>query len=268
MYRELDVERTIETIHTLRSRVGERFPDSSLRAVCSELSDLAGEIRKRIEWISRPNTLIRCSVAVVAVLGIGLIALIFGSVIASRNDSFGIADLVQVTEAATNEIVLIGAALLFLFTMEVRIKRTRALSVLHGLRAMAHVIDMHQLTKDPNQILGSSSTRTKSSPRRTLTPFELTRYLDYCSEMLALIGKLAALYAQSLPDSVVVGAVNDIETLTNGMSRKIWQKIMMLDKQLTEVAGGEVARGGLATQEVASNADASDADVSDADVSE
>ncbi len=50
--------------------------------------------------------------------------------------------------------------------------------------------------------------------------------------MLSLIGKLAALYAQSIPDSVVMQAVNDIETLTNGLSRSIWQKIMILDDDL------------------------------------
>lgn len=108
-------------------------------------------------------------------------------------------------------------------------KRTRALRVLHDLRAVSHVIDMHQLTKDPSQIMNPAAISTKSSPKRVLTPFQLTRYLDYCSEMLSLIGKLAALYAQSLPGPVVVAAVNDIETLTNALSRKIWQKIVMLD---------------------------------------
>ena len=31
-----------------------------------------------------------------------------------------------------------------------------------------------------------------SSPKRLLSPFELTRYLDYCSEMLSLAAKVAA----------------------------------------------------------------------------
>ncbi|MFM7924284.1 MAG: hypothetical protein ACKPJJ_29030, partial [Planctomycetaceae bacterium] len=60
-----------------------------------------------------------------------------------------------------------------------------------------------------------------------------TRYLDYCSELLSLVGKLAALYAQSTSDPVVLQSVNDIEQLTNGLSRKIWQKIMMLDDDVS-----------------------------------
>jgi hypothetical protein len=65
----------------------------------------------------------------------------------------------------------------------------------------------------------------------------LTRYLDYCSELLSLVGKLAALYAQSTSDPVVLQAVNDIEQLTNGLARKIWQKIMMLDDDVTATPG-------------------------------
>jgi hypothetical protein len=39
---------------------------------------------------------------------------------------------------------------------------------------------------------------------------------------------------------VVLGAVNDIETLAGGLSSKIWQKIMILD--VMAPAGGELRR--------------------------
>jgi len=61
-----------------------------------------------------------------------------------------------------------------------------------------------------------------------MTRFELTRYLDYCAEMLALIGKLAALYGERMRDGVVIDAVNDIESFTSGLGRKIWQKITII----------------------------------------
>jgi hypothetical protein len=101
------------------------------------------------------------------------------------------------------------------------------LDALHRLRSLAHVIDMHQLTKDPTVLLDAH--KTSVSPERTMTRFELTRYLDYCSEMLALIGKLAALYGERMRDSVVIDAVNDIENLTTGLGRKIWQKITIIE---------------------------------------
>ena len=95
---------------------------------------------------------------------------------------------------------------------------------------MAHIVDMHQLTKDPERVrMGDESPDTPSSPVRTLTVFQLSRYLDYCSESLSLLSKFAALYVQDFDDPVTMSAVNEVENLTNGLSRKIWQKIMILD---------------------------------------
>jgi len=62
-----------------------------------------------------------------------------------------------------------------------------------------------------------------------MTRFELSRYLDYCTDLLSLTSKVAALYVQDLQDPVVLNAVNDVENLTTGLARKIWQKIMILD---------------------------------------
>ena len=109
-----------------------------------------------------------------------------------------------------------------------KIKRSRALKAIHELRAMAHIVDMHQLTKDPESYFGRG--QPSGSPRRReMTPFELNRYLDYCSETLALISKIAALYVQDFQDAVLLDAVDDVEDLTAGFSRKIWQKITILE---------------------------------------
>jgi len=92
---------------------------------------------------------------------------------------------------------------------------------------MAHIIDMHQLTKDPERAVGQGPA-TESSPQLQLSSFELGRYLDYCREMLSLTGKVAALYVQDFEDGVALQAVNEIEDLTTGLSQKIWQKMMIL----------------------------------------
>ena len=137
--------------------------------------------------------------------------------------------LVQAIEAGINDIVFVGIAVYFIVTLEGRIKRRRALSALHELRSVAHIVDMHQLTKDPEQVLARGAETASSPARRGMGRFELARYLDYCSELLSLTGKVAALYVQHFNDPVVLDAVNDIETLTSGISGKIWQKIMILD---------------------------------------
>ena len=61
-------------------------------------------------------------------------------------DGFELVGLVQGLEAALNITILFGAAALFLVTVEVRMKRKRALKAIHELRALAHVIDMQSVT--------------------------------------------------------------------------------------------------------------------------
>ena len=131
---------------------------------------------------------------------------------------------VQALEASISSVVFIGAAIVFLVSWENRIKRDRALKAIHELRAMAHIVDMHQLTKDPESVLNPNP-----SAKRQMTPFELNRYLDYCGDSLALISKIAALYVQEFQDSVLLSAVDEVEELTSGFSRKIWQKITILE---------------------------------------
>ena len=86
---------------------------------------------------------------------------------------------------------------------------------------------MHQLTKDPMTLCVDYSGTASSEPQR-MSAMELVRYLDYCTELLALTGKLAALYLRETRDAVIIQTVNEIEELTTNLSRKIWQKIIML----------------------------------------
>ena len=86
---------------------------------------------------------------------------------------------------------------------------------------------MHQLTKDPEWVLDRGR-ETGVLPPRTMNRFELSRYLDYCSEALSLTGKVAALYMRDFDDPVALQAVNEVEALTTGLSRKIWQKLSIL----------------------------------------
>ncbi|QDT38824.1 hypothetical protein [Stratiformator vulcanicus] len=228
-YDELADRKIIQTVERLELRIADRFPKSGIRAVCGRLLEISQQASARCRKIRSPLWGIRL------LIGTCVLAIIAGSTAVSiylirppDGGRFGFAEGVQIFEAGINDLILLGAAIFFLTTIEARIKRSRALRALHELRSLAHIIDMHQLTKDPERTLTATG-RTKHSPQSQLTAFELSRYLDYCSEMLSLIGKNAALYAQGFNDAQTVAAVNDIESLTSGMSRKIWQKIMILN---------------------------------------
>jgi hypothetical protein len=229
MFRSLDIDKTIDTIDLLAKRINERFPMSGLSGVCDELLGITRNSKQRTDWISRPNYYLRISI--ILIVAIGIFAMFYSiNYMDISIRTIDIAEFVQVSEAAINDLVLIGAAIFFLTTIETRIKRARALDALHELRTIAHVIDMHQLTKDPSRLM-RTVILTPSSPKEEMDAYQLMRYLDYCSEMLSLTGKVAAIYAQNFRDAVVLSAVNEVENLTTGLSRKIWQKIMILDKQ-------------------------------------
>src|SRR5690606_23136861 len=77
----------------------------------------------------------------------------------ARLTSVGLLELVQGLEAGINDVIFVGAAIFFLASLESRIKRARVLAAVHELRALAHIIDMHQLTKDPSALCSRAPTR-------------------------------------------------------------------------------------------------------------
>ncbi len=220
MYQSLDPTRIIETLRRLSGRIEQRFPASGLGRLCAELVATAEASATEAAALSERNWPLRFAVGVLVVLGVA--AQVAAAKLLHLEDVEANVGLLGSLEAAVNLLILFGGALWFLMTLEERIKRRRALDALHTLRSMAHVIDMHQLTKDPVALV------RERAPPRSMTKFELTRYLDYCAEMLALIGKLAALFGERMRDPVVMEAVTEIENLTTGLARKIWQKITLL----------------------------------------
>lgn len=233
VYRTIDAAAVVSTVARLRARVMERFPGSGLSKVAEEMNQVAQAAAQRAADNARPLPGLRLAAGVV--LLVLLAGLVFGVTSLRLSTTVqSLAELVQALESLINDVVFLGIGLVFLLGLEGRIKRRRVLSALHELRSLAHIIDMHQLTKDPDRlsdVAREGASDTPSSPPRTLTRFELGRYLDYCGEMLALLGKIAALYAQNTSDSVALGAVDEIEALTSGLAQKIWQKIMILDQQ-------------------------------------
>jgi len=232
MIRALDPKELIATVETLQKRISERFPGSGLSRVAGELLKIAQESAVRSHRIARPFVGLRIVIWLL-VLGIVAVLVLGGLQIRKFGHLDELPEFVQSLEASLGSIFFIGAAIASLVTLETRWKRARALNAIHELRALAHIVDMHQLTKDPERTISGPS--TPSSPHRSLTPFLLSRYLDYCSELLSLTGKIAALYVQELPDPAALEAVDQIENLTTGLSRGIWQKLNILDRVVQQV---------------------------------
>jgi hypothetical protein len=225
-YQKLIPERIIETIERLEQRIAERFPQSSLRQMGSELLDIAKQAAERSAQFARPILPVRIATWIMILL-IGVFLLTALLAVKTPDKPLDLIQFAQAVESSINDFLLIGAAIFFLVSLETRMKRRRALRALDELRAIAHIIDMHQLPKDPEWSFASGKPTAASRPQE-MSRFELSRYLDYCTEMLSLTGKIAALYVQNFDDAVALAAANEIEILTTSLSRKIWQKIKIL----------------------------------------
>ena len=225
----LDGQKVAQTVTCLRKRIGDRFPDTGLLKICEQLERISAKTRQRSDEISSPIWWIRV-VGWLLIAMVGIIGVVLPSLVASgfKKEELNLRALVELGDPVLNEIVLVGALIFFLFSLETRVKRHRALKAIHELRSIAHVIDMHQLTKDPERVLSANYESTSVSPVTKLDRFQLRRYLDYCTEMLSLTGKMAALYVQNFDDGVALAAVNEVESLTTGLSNNIWKNIMIL----------------------------------------
>lgn len=227
-YKSLNPDKIINTAVKLDVRISERFPKSSLFKVSNELVELCNEAKADAIQLEKPIGWLRWFIGITTMIGT-LVFVFIGTFISFDRISDGALDFVQGLEAGINTFVLVGLGLFMLATLEQRIKRNKVLDGIHRLRSLIHIIDMHQLTKDPGRFRGTFKP-TKSSPEQELSPADLVRYLDYCTEMLSITGKLSALYAQAVPDAEVVNSVNDVETLGINLSRKIWQKISIIER--------------------------------------
>jgi hypothetical protein len=125
-YQKLNAACIVETLLRLEHRIGERFPGSSLAAVCRELIGMAETAQQRSVAIASPHYLLRTAVFLVIAAGLG--GLLF--VAFKMNVQVGTVEIFSVfqgVEAAMNIVVLSGAMLFFLVSLETRIKRRRSL---------------------------------------------------------------------------------------------------------------------------------------------
>ncbi|HRW17706.1 MAG TPA: hypothetical protein P5181_02555 [Dermatophilaceae bacterium] len=236
-YDHLNVGHVLRTIERLQARIAETFPRR-------HLADVAGTVHSVISRMvtdaerQRP---VRLALRIVSrVVIVVLVALSILTIVLAIRDAAGNAssrpafEWLPILESGINDVVFAGIAIWFLISLEGRWHRHRLLATLHRLRSLAHVVDMHQMSKDATQLLPPADGPEHHYP--VLTAAEFGRYLDFCSELLSLIGKGAALCAESSTDAVVLDTVSEIETLTTGISRKVWQKITLLQRYAATVA--------------------------------
>ena len=157
----LEAPRIVATLDQLVARIQARFPESNLSKLCAALVIVARKTERRAEATRRPIPALRLLIVSVLVVALFLVLLfvLFLVPIVSIHGGIDL-DIISIAlslEASLNLIIIFGAAIWFIIGLERRHKRGLILKYLHELRSLAHVVDMHQLTKDPNVILNPQS---------------------------------------------------------------------------------------------------------------
>jgi hypothetical protein len=235
-YERLDGSEVRAVIRYLGERIDTYLPrHPGLRAATEQLGEVVDGLHERrrrapaqraaLQWTSRILILVVLAVSAVAVFTAARDAI-------ARAASRAAFEWLPVVESLINDLVFAGIAIWFLLSLADRVVRNDLIRRLHRLRSLAHIIDMHQMSKDPAPLLPDIESGVPLGPEvispRTMSVRDYALYLDYCSELLSLTSKAAALCAEESTDALVLDTVSEIENLTTGMSRKIWQKISLL----------------------------------------
>src|SRR5277367_5266688 len=125
MYRSLDAAKILETIRLLRDRIKERFPDAGLAGVADDLLHVAEKASAKCMVIAKAILPLRIGVWVLVAAILALLAWIGWHMralkISAQVDRF--TELFQGLDSALNMLLLLGGGILFLFTLEVRMRR-------------------------------------------------------------------------------------------------------------------------------------------------
>lgn len=229
-YRTIDPTKLILTISKMADRVEEHFPASGLSSVANEVAAVAEGTVARVTEIKKPRMGLRIIVGLMVLLVVSG-PFLFSILLSFSGSMTNLSDFLQATDAGLHMLLVLAGSIVFMVGMENRMRRNQALEALAEFRSLAHLVDMHQINKDPglDEVIGPEhDTRTVRSDK------ELAYYLDYSGDLLSIVGKLAAYYAQNLQDRVVLDAVNEIETLTSSLSNKLWLKILVLREMMTK----------------------------------
>jgi HAMP domain-containing protein len=226
---ELTREFVTATASKLVRRIDVRFGECELKRLATLVAATASNSHRRLNWPYRSGLGVKLLVWPGVLTA--LVGLAYGlSWLNLKVEVNSAVDFVQGLDALLGILVMLGAASWFFLTLGSRLVRSKLTKAVQELRALAHTVDLVQLDKDPDRLNWKSSEITALSPSlgKANTAFLLGRYLDYCAELLSLIGKIGALYSEQVTDTTVLGELAELEKLTNQYRDNIGTKMSLI----------------------------------------
>lgn len=218
-----------ETASRLVERIQQRFGDDPLTDIARQVLDVAKMSEKRIARALRVGFFIRMLTwPLVLAAGVGIAWWVKSLNLTLRVNDAG--DLAQSLDSVFQLLLVLGAGGWFLLSIGTKAQRRSLFKALQELHALTQVIDLVQLDKDPDRLHFSSDQRTPTSPTlgKANTAFLLGRYLDYCSELLSVLSKIACLYRERVSDEAVLSRLGDFDRLSNQLRANIGSKMGLI----------------------------------------
>jgi hypothetical protein len=219
MGRALDADEIMATLTAIGHRIGAEFPSSDLVQSHADLMQLTRQTRANVANVRRTPWFIRLAF-IVAVIVLLILLSLLGKIILGVRATDELSDLMQGLDSAivTGNVFTSGIAV-YILSLDTQLRRKRGLVALNEIRDTAHAIDMQEIVQSSNRAANS-----KFSGNASYANFDACGYLDCCSDMLSICGKLAALYSQAMHDNFIVDTVANIERLTAELSHKMWRR--------------------------------------------
>ena len=226
---QLDPKRIYTTAKLVVDRV-EDFAEATgrgggLKTLAKDVTDLALKAREpkgMLENLDQFGPRFLFAVAV-PVLGSAILFWLLPPIDWSPLEPASLLGWFQMTEPILGTIFFLGTIAILAWGFIGLLRRNAALNKLHKLRSVAHVIHSHQLKK---------SIRVEGQPatQDSLTLDQLKKYVECCSDLLAVVAKLAALKAQDVNDPVVLDASDRIERLAHDLSEDMRRKVTSAER--------------------------------------
>ena len=230
----LQAEKIEKAIDDLEQGIKEMLPGRKIVDICQDLKEVIGEAKKKSsrkssQSFTRKKFLKLFFIATLILLATFFITLglsyFLKAISTSLGRSIGLEEGLQLTDTAITLLLPSIAYIFYRLKDNIKTYRSAVLQDLHKLRMLSHIIDVKQLNKTPDWLDWKEK---QKKHERILNRSEKAFYLEFCSQMQSLIGKIAVLYIRDVNDPALITAVNEIETLTTGLSRKTWQKLMLM----------------------------------------
>ena len=162
-YREINPTKLIDSVGKMADRVEEQFPSSGLSAVANEVAAVAEGTVARVAEIKKPRIGLRIGVGIMVLLVLSG-PLLFSFLLSFSEEVTNLGDFLEATDAGLHMLLVLAGGIYFLVGMENRMRRNQALDAIAEFRSLTHLVDLHQINKNP----GLDSLKPPENDKRTV----------------------------------------------------------------------------------------------------